>query len=79
MPHHLVPLARITAAHVGLDSCSEPRPLKVLPHQGLRPRHAVVPRQWRVVVLMEDVEDEGCCGRGDEDAPLMIEDAPLEL
>ena len=42
--HHLVSLARITTAHVALDSCSEPRPLEVLLHECLRPRHSVVPR-----------------------------------
>ena len=55
--HHLVPLARITALHVGLDSCSKPLPLEVSPHECLRPRHAIVARQRRVVVLAEDVED----------------------
>ena len=64
MPHHLVSLARITAAHVGLDSSSQPLPLEVLPHQGLRPRHTVVPNQGGVMVLAEDFENEGSCCRG---------------
>ena len=58
--HHLVPPARVTAAHVALDSCSKPCPLEVLPHEGLCPRHAVVSRQGRVMVQAENVEDEGC-------------------
>ena len=79
MAHHLVPLARVAAAHVALDSCTLPGPLEVLGNQRLRPRHAVVPRERGVMILAENGEDEGCRGRGNEDAPLMVEDAPLEL
>ena len=79
MPHHLVALARVTATHVALDSGSQTCPLKVLPHEGLRPRHAVVPGQRGVMVLTEDVEDEGCCCRRDENAPLIVEDATPKL
>ena len=79
MAHHLVLLARVTAAHVALDSCSKPCPLEVLPDEGLRPRHAVVSRQGRVMVLAENAEDEGCCCRWDEDAPLIVENALVEL
>ena len=63
--HHFVPLARITALHVALDSCSKPLPLELLPHQRLRPRHAIVSRQRRVMVLAKDLEDEDCCCRRD--------------
>ena len=55
--HHFVSMARIAALHVALDSCSKPLPLEVLPHERLRPRHAIVSRQRRVVVLAEDLED----------------------
>ena len=77
MPHHLVPLARITAPHVALDSYRQPGPLEVLCHQCLRARHPVVSRQRGVMVLLENAQNQGCRRGRDEDAVLMVQDAEL--
>ena len=45
-------VGRVTTAHVALDSCCQTWPFEVLRHECLRPRHAVVPRQRCVMVLM---------------------------
>ena len=78
MPHHLVSLTGVTTANVGLNRSSEPLPLVVLGHEGLRLGHAVVPRERGVVILPEDLQDEGNRARGDEEAAPGVEEAPLQ-
>ena len=77
MPHHLVALAGITAPDVGVDSSRKACPLEVLGDQRLRPRHAVVPRQGRVMILLEDGEDERPRRRGNENAVLVVQHTSL--
>ena len=55
MPHDFVALVGVTTAHVPFDTCGEPRPLVVLGHEGLGPRHAVVTGERAVVVLLQDL------------------------
>ena len=74
VPNDLIPLAGVTAAHVSIGCCSQSRPFEVLGHECLRPRHAVVSREWGIVILLQNLEDEGGRG-GNEDAVLMVENA----
>ena len=78
MAHHLVALAGVAAAHIALDGCSQPRPLKKLGDEGLGTGHTIVSRQRRIVVLLQDLQDEGRRGRGDEEATLLVHEASLE-
>ena len=78
MAHHLVPLASITAANIALDSNSQPRPLKILGDKGLGAGHTIVTRERRIVVLVQDLQDEGRGGRGNEEATLLIQEASLQ-
>ena len=64
VPSDLIPLAGVTTAHISIDSCSHPRPFGVLGHECLRPRHAVVPRERGIVILLQNLEDEGGCRGG---------------
>ena len=45
MADDLVALTGVAAADVQLHCSREARPLEILLHEGLRPRHAIVPRQ----------------------------------
>ena len=71
----LIPLAGVTIAHVSIDCCSQSRPFEILGHDCLRPRHAVVSRERGIVILLQNLEDEGGCRGGNENAVLMVEDA----
>ena len=45
MADDLVALTGVAAADVPLHHYREAMPLEILLHEGLRPRHAIVPRQ----------------------------------
>ena len=78
MAHHLVALAGIAAAHVALDSCGQAKPLEMLGDEGLSAGHSIVSRERGIVVLLQDLQDEGHLVRGDEEATLLVEEASLQ-
>ena len=78
MAHHLVALAGVAAANIALDSGSQPRPLKILGDGGLGAGHTIVARKGRIMVLLQDLQDEGRGGRGDEEATLLGQEASLQ-
>ena len=77
MPRDFVALAGVAALDIALHCCSKARPLEVLPDQRMCPCRTVVPRQWGVVVLFENFQDEGNSRRGDEKATLAVEKTVL--
>ena len=78
MAHHFVALVGVTAANIALDSGSQTRPLKILGDEGLGAGHTIVTRERRIVVLLQNLQDKGRGGRGDEEATLLIQEASLQ-
>ena len=69
MSDDLIPSAGVAAADVCLHIPGQPRPNEVLRHQRRCPGHTIVPSQGRVVVLLQDLQDEALgCGRNDQTA-----------
>ena len=72
MAHHLVPLAGIAAANVAVDRRGQAGPLEISGNEGLSAGQPVVAGEGRVMVLLQDLQDEGR-GRGrDEEATLLV-------
>ena len=78
MAHHLVALAGIATAHVALDNCGQARPLEILGDEGLGAGHSIVSRERGIVVLLQDLQDEGRRFRRDEEATLLVQEASLQ-
>ena len=54
------------------------RPLKIQGDEGLGAGHTIVTRERRIVVLLQDLQDKGRGGRGNEEATLLIQEASLQ-
>ena len=77
MAHHLIALAGIAAAHVALDNCRQAGPLEILGDEGLSAGDSIVSHERGIVVLLQDMQDEGRRVRRDEEATLLVQEASL--
>ena len=78
MLDHLVSGARVAASHISVDSCGHPWPDIILCQQCLCSSHPVVLGSRGAVVLLQDMQDEGCgCGWNADEA-LRVKEPALE-
>ena len=78
MLDHLVSGAKFAASHISVDNYSHPWLDIILRHQCLCFGHPVVPGLRGVVILLQDLEDEGCGCRWNGDAALGVQEPVLE-
>ena len=77
MSHNLVPLACITASHIGMYNSRQTRPRKILCNESLSTSDAIVASKGGIMILLQDLQDKGFRGRRDKNASLRVEDVPL--
>ena len=78
MPNHLVSGARVVASHTIVDSCGHPWPYIILRNQCLCSGQPVVLGQRGVVILLQDLQDEGCGCGWNADAALGVQEPAVE-